>query len=73
MVQTLNETAIYHIKILTQHKMAPDTIQYSFKINFPCMKVMKTCCFEINFNLQSLSNCNFWNEIFFSDFIHNFS
>ena len=24
MVQTLNETAIYHIKILTQHKMAPN-------------------------------------------------
>ena len=23
-VQTLNETAIYHIKIPTQHKMAPD-------------------------------------------------
>ena len=25
MVQTLNETAIYLIKILTQHKMAPNT------------------------------------------------
>ena len=24
MVQTLNETAIYHIKILTQHEMAPN-------------------------------------------------
>ena len=35
MVQTLNETAIYHIKILAQHEMAPNTfllnIQYSFK------------------------------------------
>ena len=26
MVQALNETAIYHIKILTQHEMAPDYI-----------------------------------------------
>ena len=25
MVQTLNETAIYLIKILTQHEMAPNT------------------------------------------------
>ena len=24
MVQTLNKTAIYHIKILTQHEMAPN-------------------------------------------------
>ena len=24
MVQTLNETAIYHMKILTQHEMAPN-------------------------------------------------
>ena len=25
MVQTLNETAIYHMEILTQHEMAPNT------------------------------------------------
>ena len=39
MVQTLNETAIYHIQILTQHELAPNMFfylllfinQYSFK------------------------------------------
>ena len=35
MVQTLNETAIYHIKILAQHEIAPNTFlqntQHSFK------------------------------------------
>ena len=35
MVQTLNEIAIYHIRILAQHEMAPNTFlqntQYSFK------------------------------------------
>ena len=35
MVQTLNETAIYHMEILNQHERAPNTIlkmtQYSFK------------------------------------------
>ena len=35
MVQTLNETAIYHMEILTLHKMAPNTFykmtKYSFK------------------------------------------
>ena len=25
MVQTLNETAVYHIQILTQHEVAPNT------------------------------------------------
>ena len=35
MVKTLNETAIYHIKIRAQHERAPNTFlqntQYSFK------------------------------------------
>ena len=34
------------------------------------MEMMKTCCSEVNLNLESLSNCNFLNEIFF---IYNFS
>ena len=76
MVQTLNETAIYHIKILAQHEMAPNTFYKIFniplKINIPCMEIMKTYCFEVNFNLESLSICNFLNLIFFSYFIYNF-
>ena len=36
------------------------------------MEMMKTYCFEVNLNLESLSNCNFLNEIFFSYFIYNF-
>ena len=36
------------------------------------MKMMKTCCSEVNSNLESLSNYNFLNEIFFSYFIYNF-
>ena len=27
------------------------------------MEMMKTCCSEVNFNLESLSNCNFLNEM----------
>ena len=30
------------------------------------MGMMKTCCSEVHLNLESLSNCNFLNEIFFS-------
>ena len=29
------------------------------------MEIMKACCSEVNLNLESLSNCNFLNEIFF--------
>ena len=76
MVQTLNETAIYHIKILIQHEMAPNTfykwLNIPIKINIPCMEIMKTCCSEVDLNFESLSNCNFLNEIFFSYFIYNY-
>ena len=69
MVQILNETAIYHIKILAQHEMAPNTFlqntQHSFRINILCVEMMKTLCFEVNLNLESLSNCNFVNDYFF--------
>ena len=54
MVQKLNETAIYHIKILAQHEMAPNTFYKIFniplKINLPCMEMMKTYGFEVNLN-----------------------
>ena len=30
MGQTLNKTAIYHMKILTQHKVAPNTFLFIF-------------------------------------------
>ena len=36
------------------------------------MEMMKTCCSEVNLNLESLSNYNFLNEIFCSYFIYNF-
>ena len=76
MVQTLNETAIYHMEILTQHEMAPNTFYkwliIPLKSNVPCMEMMKTCYSEVNLNLESLSNCNFLTEIFFSYFINNF-
>ena len=36
------------------------------------MKMMKACCSEVNLNLESLFNCNFLNDIFFSYFIYNF-
>ena len=69
MVQTFNETAIYHMEILTQHEMAPNTfykwLNIPLKNNIPCMEMMKTCCSEVNLNLESLSKCNFLNEIFF--------
>ena len=39
LVQTLSDTAIYHMKNHTQHEMAPD---------------VKTCCSKLNFNLESL-------------------
>ena len=69
MVKKLNETAIYHIKILTQHELAPNMfykwLNIPLKINIPYMEMMKTCCSEVNWNLESLSNCNFLNEIFF--------
>ena len=76
MVQTLNETTICYIKILAQHEMAPNTFYKIFniplKINVRCMEtLMKTYCFEVNLNLESLSKvCNFLNEIFFSYFIY---
>ena len=67
MVQTLNETAIYHTKGLTQHEMALDTfyiwLNIPLKINVPCMKMMKICSSEVNFYLESLLNCNFLNKI----------
>ena len=76
MVQTLNETAIYHMEILTQHEMAPNMfykwLNIPLKINVPCMEMMKTCCSEVNLNLESLSNCNSWMKYFFSYFIYNF-
>ena len=69
MVQTLNEIAIYHMKILTQHEMAPNTfykwLNIPLKINIPCMEMVKIRCSEVNSNLESLSNCNFLNDIFF--------
>ena len=44
MVQTLNETAIYLIKILAQHEMALSTfyklLNIPLKINVPCMEIM---------------------------------
>ena len=36
------------------------------------MEMMKTCCSEVNLDLESLSNCSFLNEIFFSYFLFNF-
>ena len=71
LVKTLNETAIYHINILAQHERAPNTF---YKIlNIPLkIEMMITYCVEINLNLESLSNCNFLTEIFFSYFIYNF-
>ena len=78
MVQTLNETAIYHIKIITQHEMAPNMFyewtNIPLKVNVPCMKMMKTCRSAVKLNLESLSNCNFLNDFFFffSHFIYNF-
>ena len=75
MVQTLNETAIYHIKILAQHEMAPNTFDkihnIPLKINVQCMEMMKTHCLEVSLNLESLSNCIFLNEII-CYFIYNF-
>ena len=69
MVETLNETAIYHIKILAQHKRAPNMsykiLNIPLKINVPCMEMMKTYCVEVNLNLESHSNCNFLTKIFF--------
>ena len=48
MVETLNETAIYHIKILAQHERAPNmfykTLNIPLKINVLCMEMMKTYC-----------------------------
>ena len=45
MVHTINETAIYQIKHLTQHEMAPDTfyilLNIPLKINVSCMKLWK--------------------------------
>ena len=38
---------------------------FHLKINVPCIEIMKTYCFEVNLNFESLSNCNFCNEIFF--------
>ena len=29
------------------------------------MEMTKTCCSEVNLNLESLSNCNFLNDFFF--------
>ena len=58
------------MEILTQHEMAPNTFYKSLniplKINVPCMESdRKRCCCEINLNSESLSNCNFLNEIFY--------
>ena len=68
MVQILHETAIYHMEIFTQHEMAPNMfykwLNIPLKINVPCMEMMKTCCSGVALNLESLSNCNFLNEIF---------
>ena len=33
------------------------------------MEMMKICCSEVNLILESLSKCNFLNELFFSYFI----
>ena len=60
MVQTLNETAIFQMEILTQHEMATNTfykwLNIPLKINVPCMEMMKTCCSEVNLKLESHSN-----------------
>ena len=77
MVQTLNGTAICHIKILAQHEMAPNTFlqntQYSFKNQCSMHgNDEKHNYFEVNLNLESLSNCNFLDEFFSSYFIYNF-
>ena len=76
MVETLNETAIYHIKILAQHERAPNTfykiLNIPLKINVPCMEMMKTYYVEVILILESLFNCNILTEIFFSYFIYNF-
>ena len=57
MVQTLNETAIYFIKILSQHEKAPNTfykwLNIPVKINVSCVEMMKTCA-EVNLNLFQL-------------------
>ena len=54
MVETLNETAIYHIKILAQHERAPNmfykTLNIPLKINVLCMEMVKTYCVEVNLN-----------------------
>ena len=75
MVQTLNETANYHIKILAQHKMAPNTfdkiLNIPLKMNVQCMDMIKIHCL-VSLKLESLSNCNFLNETIFSYFIYNF-
>ena len=36
------------------------------------MEMMKTYCSEVKLNLESFSNRNFLNKIFFSYFIYNF-
>ena len=33
------------------------------------MEMMETCCSEVHLNLESLSNCNFLNEIFLFLFV----
>ena len=77
MVETLNETAIYHIKILAQHERAPNMFYKTLNIqlnnqrsmhgndeNILCWSQFKL---KITFQLQFLH----WN-IFFSYFIYNF-
>ena len=53
MFKTLNETAIYRIKILA-HERAPNTfyktLNIPLKINVLCMEMMKTYCVEVNLN-----------------------
>ena len=69
MVQTLNQSVIYHIKSLLNTRGRQTHfykgLNIPLKINVPCMEIMKTCCSEVNLNLETLSNCNFLNEIFF--------
>ena len=52
MVETLNETAIYHIKILAQHERAPNmfykTLNIPLKIYVLSMEMMKSYCVEVN-------------------------
>ena len=36
------------------------------------MEMMKTCCSEVNLNLESHSNCNFLNILICCYFIYNF-